>query len=123
MPLQVECMLLLSNGDIAISGGAFRFEICIYRHDLDNTAMGSTGGQREQLKLVDSIDTNGMNVVQMLELNDEYLLLIGHLSNMQIHRRLPPEKLVEEEKSGFNPSVNFEGLLSKNTRNSRPFQP
>ena len=36
MPVQVECMIVLSNGDIAISGGAFRFEICIYRHDLDN---------------------------------------------------------------------------------------
>ena len=34
MPVQVECMLLLANGDIAISGGHRSFEVCIYRHDL-----------------------------------------------------------------------------------------
>ena len=26
-PLQVECMILLSNGDIAVSTGSFRFEV------------------------------------------------------------------------------------------------
>lgn len=36
MPTQVECIILLSNGDIAISGGPYRFEVHIYRHDLDN---------------------------------------------------------------------------------------
>lgn len=43
MPVQVECVILLSNGDIAISSGAFRFEIFIYRHDLDNRTVGVTG--------------------------------------------------------------------------------
>lgn len=47
MPVQVECMIVLSNGDIAVSGGAFRFEISIYRHDLENRSVGATGRQRE----------------------------------------------------------------------------
>ena len=51
---------MLSNGDVAISGGQFRFEICIYRHDLNRKAVGTTGRDREKLKLVDSIDTGGM---------------------------------------------------------------
>lgn len=47
MPLQVECMIVLSNGDIAITGGTMRFEVHIYRHDLSNVAPGTTGRQRE----------------------------------------------------------------------------
>jgi len=49
MPLQVECMIVLANGDIAIASGSYRFEICIYRHDLESCGTGSVGGgaQRE----------------------------------------------------------------------------
>ena len=36
MPMQVDCLIVLSNGDIAIAGGHLRFDVCIYRHDLDN---------------------------------------------------------------------------------------
>ena len=43
MPLQVECMMVLSNGDIAIGGGPYHFEVCIYRHDLANSGRGVTG--------------------------------------------------------------------------------
>jgi len=63
MPHQVECILVLSNGDIAISGGQYRFEISIYRHDLNRKGAGVTGRDREKLKLVDSIDTGGMQVL------------------------------------------------------------
>ncbi len=75
-------MIVLSNGDIAISGGTMRFEVLIYRHDLGNASPSATGRQREQLKLVDSLDTNGMTVMQIVELNDQHLLVIGHYSEM-----------------------------------------
>ena len=87
---------MLSNGDVAISGGQYRFEICIYRHDLNrkpsSTSSHATGRDREKLKLVDSIDTGGMQVLQMLELNDEYhhfvyLLVIGHMCEMRLYKR------------------------------------
>ena len=81
---------MLSNGDVAISGGQYRFEICIYRHDLARTTPNTTGRDREKLKLVDSIDTCGMSVVQMVELNDEYLLVVGHSCDMRLYRRGPP---------------------------------
>ena len=132
MPLQVECIIVLSNGDIAISGGAFRFEIMIYRHDLDNQSVGVGGRQREQLKLVDTIDTNGMTVVQMLELNDQYLLVIGHMCNMQVFKRVSAESLDSDSSSStssestapnFNLSVDFTGLLSKATSTTKPYQP
>jgi len=60
MPFQVECLLVLANGDIAISGGPYRFEVMIYRHDLAAEGLSNTGRQREKLKLVDSIDTDGL---------------------------------------------------------------
>ena len=56
-------MLLLANGDIAISGGHRSFEISIYRHDLAKQGYGVTGRQREKLKLIDTIDTDGLSVV------------------------------------------------------------
>ena len=93
--------------------------------------MGASGRQREQLKLVDTIDTNGMTVVQMLELNDQYLLVIGHMSMMQIFRRLEPEERSDggskeaasndENEDTFDLSVNFNGLLSKLTRTTKPY--
>ena len=55
-------MIVLSNGDIAVSTGSFRFEVQIYRHDLENKSFGASGRQREKLKLIDSIDTGGMEV-------------------------------------------------------------
>ena len=68
MPYQVECVLVLSNGDIAISGGPYRFEVLIFRHDLAGEEVNGAGGQsnprqRERLKQIDSIDTNGLQVV------------------------------------------------------------
>ena len=91
---------MLSNGDVAISGGQFRFEICIYRHDLNRKALGTTGRDREKLKLVDSIDTGGMQVLQMIELNDEYhhfvyLLVVGHMCEMRLYKR---EAVSDEQK-------------------------
>jgi hypothetical protein len=61
------------------------------------------------LKLVDTIDTNGMSVVQMLELSDQYLLVIGHMCNMQVFKRLSLDELDYESASekNFNLRVNF----------------
>lgn len=74
-----------------------------------------------------------MSVVQMLELSDQYLLVIGHMSNMQVFKRLSPEEQLEDEATSisngggangtFDLSVNFNGLLSKLTRTSKPYQP
>ena len=102
MPFQVECTLVLSNGDIAISGGPFRFEVLIYRHDLELDGLGVTGRQREKLKQVDSIDTDGLQVVQMLELNDQYLLVVGNLCQMRLYLR--PAKTTFEETKGTRPA-------------------
>ena len=33
LPFQVSGVLLLANGDIAVSGGPSKFEILIYRHN------------------------------------------------------------------------------------------
>ena len=84
------------------------------------------------MKLVDTIDTNGMTVVQMLELNEQYLLAIGHMSNMQVFRRMSSDEIAECDNSscssvsaapGFNLSVDFGGLLSKTTSSSKPYTP
>jgi prolyl-tRNA editing enzyme YbaK/EbsC (Cys-tRNA(Pro) deacylase) len=32
-PTQIDAVLVLSNGDIAVSGGPRKFEILIYRHN------------------------------------------------------------------------------------------
>lgn len=87
MPQQVECVLVLSNGDIAISGGPYRFEVLIYRHDLAAESHSNTFRQREKLKQVDSIDTNGLQVVQIIELTEQYLLIVGHLCQMRLYMR------------------------------------
>jgi len=36
-----------------------------------------------------------MSVMQMLELNDKYLLVIGHLNNVQVYKRLTDEETGE----------------------------
>ena len=87
MPMQVECLVVLANGDIAISGGHLRFEVCIYRHDLENSISVLHGGSREKLKLVDSIDTNGHIILHIVELNEQYLLLVSRLFKMLLFRR------------------------------------
>lgn len=78
---------MLSNGDIAISGGPFRFEVLIYRHELAAEGHSNTFRQREKLKQVDSVDTNGLQVVQMIELTEQYLLIVGHLCQMRLYVR------------------------------------
>ena len=57
MPFQVDAVLLLSNGDIAISGGPAHFEVLIYRHNLR-----AEGNKREGMVVVDSLDTGGLQV-------------------------------------------------------------
>ena len=82
LPFQVSGVLLLANGDIAVSGGPSKFEILIYRHNFKLQK-----GRRDTVMLVDSVDTRGCNVLHMLEINAKYLLVIGHLADFRIFER------------------------------------
>ena len=71
-----------------------------------------------------------MTVVQMLELNEQYLLVIGHMCNMQVFKRMTSDDIVDCENSScssvlpepnFNLSVDFSGLLSKSTSTTKPY--
>lgn len=71
-PFEVGAMLLLSNGDVAIAGGPQQFEVCIYRHsyELDR-------GRKDKLEMVDSLDTQGCKVLQILEVYSRFILVFG----------------------------------------------
>ena len=56
--MQVQAVLLLSNGDIAISGGPNKFGVLIYRHNYL-----SERSRKETLVLIDSIDTGPLPVI------------------------------------------------------------
>ena len=43
MPFQVECLIVLANGDIAISGGPYRYEVLIYRHNFAAESLANSG--------------------------------------------------------------------------------
>ena len=66
--------MVLSNGDIAISGGPYHFEIVIYRH----MPKQMTKDNREKIEIVDSLDCNGCQVNHLLEVKEErYHLIIA----------------------------------------------
>ncbi|MFO0116474.1 MAG: hypothetical protein ACK521_02270 [bacterium] len=48
----------MSNGDVAISGGPGKYEILIYRHNYE-----CERGRKDQLILVDAIDTGDRQTV------------------------------------------------------------
>ena len=50
----MDAVLVLANGDVAISGGPCNFEVLIYRHNYR-----AETGQREHLAPIDSLDTDG----------------------------------------------------------------
>ena len=66
-----------------------------------------TGRDREKLKLIDSIDTCGMSVMQMVELNDEFLLVVGHMCDMRLYKRGSSNlsNKSQEEKKNISTSV------------------
>jgi len=51
---QIDSILLLDNGDVAVSGGPRCFEILVYRNRLTEQHEASS-----QYDIVDSISTNG----------------------------------------------------------------
>ena len=54
---QIDSIVLLDNGDIAVSGGPRNFEVLIYRNK-----MTSNFQQSSQYDIVDSISTKGQPV-------------------------------------------------------------
>ena len=58
LPFQVSGVLLLSNGDIAVSGGPYKFEVLIFRHNFKLQK-----NRRDAVTLVDSIDALGCNAL------------------------------------------------------------
>jgi hypothetical protein len=60
-PTQIDCVLVMSNGDVAVSGGPMKFDVLIYSHNfLDNE-------HKERLVIVDSINTGFQQNIQLLE--------------------------------------------------------
>ena len=92
-----------------MSAGALRFEVQIYRHDLENGAYGASGRQREKLKLVDSIDTCGMEVLRIVELSECLLLVMGQYCKIKIYYRRSEQSKVDK----FKPNADFSGMLTK----------
>lgn len=63
------------------------------------------------------MDTNGMTVMQIVELNEQHLLVIGHYSQMQIYKRVPLNEDADEENDVFNPNVDFTAQCNKKSAN------
>ena len=70
-----------------------------------------TGRDREKLKLIDSIDTCGMSVMQMVELNDEFLLVVGHMCDMRLYKRGPSNLFSKSQEEKKNISTSVDQLL------------
>lgn len=54
---QIDAIVLLDNGDVAVSGGPLGFEVLIYRNRLTDQQEASS-----KYDIVDSISTNGHTV-------------------------------------------------------------
>jgi hypothetical protein len=54
---QIDSILVLDNGDVAVSGGPYGFEVIVYRNRLTDHHEASS-----QYDIVDSINTNGHTV-------------------------------------------------------------
>ena len=70
---------MLTNGDIAISGGPLRYEVLIYR----TMPKMMADDRKESMQVVDSLDCKGCQVMHLLELKGadfHFLLAIGHLA-------------------------------------------
>jgi len=72
----------MSNGDIAISGGPKANEILIYRHNYE-----CERGRKDQLKLVDAIDTGERKTVQILETHDAFIIVVQEQSSFLVFYR------------------------------------
>jgi len=81
-PTQVQSVLLLSNGDIAISGGPKRFEVMIYRNNFQTER-----ARKETLIQVDSLDTGKVPVVQLLEAQNKFLIVAQEHSCFMVFYR------------------------------------
>ena len=51
---QIDSIIQLKNGDIAVSGGPLNYEVLIYRNKISSKAESTT-----QYQIVDNISTNG----------------------------------------------------------------
>jgi hypothetical protein len=79
-PFQILAMVQLSDGRLAVSGGPHRHEILIYNHLMarrDLSQPGASGGRNDQLSLVDSLDTQGIQIQHILEVFKQYIIAVG----------------------------------------------
>jgi hypothetical protein len=83
---------VLSNGDIAVSGGPRQFEMLIYRNDFM-----SSQGQRDGLVLVDSLDLNRRTAVQILEAHQRFVVVACEKSFVVFFR----DNSVQQQKKWF----------------------
>lgn len=72
-PMQIDAVLVMSNGDVAISGGPRTCEIMIYRSE-HLFIKGQKG--KEQLFKYDTIDTGDRKNIQILESHSQFLIVV-----------------------------------------------
>lgn len=81
-PMQIDAVLVMSNGEIAISGGPRKYEILIYRHDYLKEK-----GLRTQIQVVDAIDTGERRNVQLLESHSQFLIVVQEYCSFLVFYR------------------------------------
>ena len=113
---------MLSNGDIAISGGPLRFEVLIYRH----YPKQMSEEKRETVKIVDSLDCKGCQVMHLLELKGErfhFLMVVGHLAQFRFFKWVPTSRNGMRHRHFLNLSANgcSDGLSIQKMMNRNQF--
>lgn len=59
---QIDSIIMLSNGDIAVSGGPLNYEILIYRPKLSSSKWSDECPNNTNYQLVDSVSSKGEQV-------------------------------------------------------------
>ena len=89
----------MSDGRIAVSGGPFRFELLLYNHLVQKKDLSHSGqGRNDSLNVVESVDTQGMQVHHLIEVYKQFLIAVGQYSQILIfqnkqQKRTPYEKV------------------------------
>lgn len=57
LPFQIQSVISLSSGEIAVSGGPKNFEVLVFGHNLNSPLRGV--GRKDNLVLLDSLNCGG----------------------------------------------------------------